>query len=37
MLPADFTPANPIGLRLQVLESDHLDTVRNGMIEGLPT
>jgi len=37
MLPADITPANPIGLRLQVLESDHLDTARNGMIEGLPT
>jgi lambda family phage portal protein len=37
MLPADITPANPIGLRLQVLESDHLDTARNGVIEGLPT
>jgi lambda family phage portal protein len=29
--------ANPIGLRLQVLESDHLDTARNGMVEGAPT
>ena len=37
LLPADITPANPIGLRLQVLESDHLDTARNGMVEGLPT
>jgi lambda family phage portal protein len=37
MLPADITPANPIGLRLQVLESDHLDTMRNGVVEGLPT
>jgi lambda family phage portal protein len=31
------TPANPIGLRLQVLESDHLDTARNGMGDGAPT
>ena len=37
LLPADITAANPVGLRLQVLESDHLDTARNGMIEGLPT
>jgi hypothetical protein len=37
MLPAEVSPANPIGLRLQVLESDHLDTGRNGVIEGLPT
>ena len=29
--------ANPIGLRLQVLESDHLDTARNGMVDGAPT
>jgi capsid protein len=35
MLPADITPANPIGLRLQVLESDHLDAARSGMIEAL--
>ena len=28
---------NPIGLRLQVLEADHLDTARNGMVEGAPT
>ena len=31
------SPVNPIGLRLQVLEADHLDTVRNGMVEGAPT
>ncbi len=37
MLPTDITPSNPIGLRLQVLESDHLDTARSGMIEGVPT
>jgi capsid protein len=37
LLPADITPANPIGLRLQVLESDHLDTARQGVIEGVPT
>ena len=29
LLPA-VTPSNPIGLRLQVLESDHLDTARSG-------
>ena len=28
---------NPIGLRLQVLESDHLDTARNGVVNGAPT
>jgi lambda family phage portal protein len=28
------TPANPIGLRLQVLESDFLDSSRNGIING---
>ena len=37
LLPAEITPANPIGLRLQVLESDHLDTSRQGVIEGVPT
>ena len=31
------SPANPIGLRLQVLEADHLDTARNGMLAGAPT
>jgi lambda family phage portal protein len=36
-LPTEPTFANPIGLRLQVLESDHLDTARNGMIDGAPT
>ena len=37
LLPAEITLANPIGLRLQVLESDHLDTARQGVIEGIPT
>ena len=36
-LPTEVTPANPVGLRLQVLESDHLDAARNGIVEGLPT
>jgi lambda family phage portal protein len=36
-LSAELTPANPVGLRLQVLESDHLDTARHGMVEGAPT
>ena len=31
------SPANPIGLRLQVLESDHLDTARNGVVDGAAT
>jgi lambda family phage portal protein len=31
------TPANPIGLRLQVLEADHLDTARTGMVGGAAT
>jgi capsid protein len=29
------SPVNPIGLRLQVLEGDHLDTARNGMVDGV--
>jgi lambda family phage portal protein len=37
LLLAPPTPANPIGLRLQVLEIDHLDTARNGMVGGAPT
>jgi capsid protein len=37
LLPADITPANPIGLRLQVLQSDHLDAAREGVIDGVPT
>ncbi len=37
LLPAEISPANPVGLQLQVLESDHLDTARNGLVEGLPT
>ena len=36
-LMTEPSPANPIGLRLQVLESDHLDTARNGMVAGAPT
>jgi len=36
-LMTELSPANPIGLRLQVLESDHLDTARNGMVDGAPT
>ncbi len=36
-LMAEPTPANPIGLRLQVLESAHLDRARNGMVDGAPT
>jgi lambda family phage portal protein len=31
------SPQNPIGLSLQVLESDHLDTSRHGMVNGAPT
>jgi lambda family phage portal protein len=31
------TLSNPVGLRLQVLESDHLDAARTGMVEGAPT
>lgn len=37
LLPAEVSPANPVGLRLQVLESDHLDTARTGLIAGQPT
>ncbi|WP_203077298.1 phage portal protein [Falsiroseomonas ponticola] len=37
LLPTVPTPANPVGLRLQVLEADHLDTARNGMVAGTPT
>ena len=37
LLPAEVTPNNPVGLRLQVLESDHLDTSRIGMLDGLAT
>jgi lambda family phage portal protein len=36
-LLAPPSPVNPIGLRLQVLESDLLDTARNGMLDGAPT
>ena len=37
LLPAEVTPNNPVGLRLQVLESDHLDTSRIGMLDGMAT
>ena len=37
LLPAEVTPHNPVGLRLQVLESDHLDASRIGTVEGLAT
>jgi len=37
LLPTEITATNPIGLRLQVLESDHLDTARSGMVNGAPT
>ena len=37
LLPAEVTPNNPVGLRLQVLESDHLDTSRIGTLDGLAT
>jgi lambda family phage portal protein len=36
-LPAEVTPANAVRLRLQVLESDHLDTARTGLVEGRQT
>jgi lambda family phage portal protein len=37
LLTVPTSPRNPIGLSLQVLESDHLDTARNGMVNGAPT
>ena len=37
LLPTEVTPSNPVGLRLQVLESDHLDASRIGVVEGLAT
>jgi lambda family phage portal protein len=37
MLLTPPTLSNPVGLRLQVLESDHLDTARTGMVEAAPT
>lgn len=36
-LPVRPSAANPVGLKLQVLESDFLDTARNGAVEGRPT
>jgi len=36
-LMTEPSPTNPIGLRLQVLEADHLDTARNGMLAGAAT
>ena len=37
LLPTEVTPSNPVGLRLQVLESDHLDASRIGVVDGLAT
>jgi lambda family phage portal protein len=37
LIVSEPTPANPIGLRLQVLESDHLDASRTGTIGGAIT
>jgi lambda family phage portal protein len=37
LLSVPTSARNPIGLSLQVLESDHLDTARNGMVNGAPT
>ncbi|MCA3650502.1 MAG: phage portal protein [Methylobacterium sp.] len=37
LLSVPTSPRNPIGLSLQVLESDHLDTARNGVVNGAPT
>ena len=38
MLVSEPTPANPVRLRLQVLESDHIDVARNGLLmDGTPT
>lgn len=37
LLVSEPTPINPIGLRLQVLESDHLDASRTGTIGGAIT
>jgi lambda family phage portal protein len=37
LLSVPTSPRNPIGLSLQVLESDHLDTARNGVVNGVPT
>jgi lambda family phage portal protein len=37
LLPTEVTPSNPVGLRLQVLESDHLDASRIGMLDGMAT
>jgi capsid protein len=36
-LMTELSPANPTGQRLQVLEADHLDTARTGMVEGTAT
>ncbi|MCA3409186.1 MAG: phage portal protein, partial [Roseomonas sp.] len=37
LLTVPTSARNPIGLSLQVLESDHLDTARNGVVDGAPT
>jgi len=35
--PGRLYAGQPDRAAAEVLESDHLDTARNGMIEGLPT
>ena len=37
LITTEVTPSNPIGLRLQVLESDHLDASRTGVADGMAT
>ena len=37
LITTELTPGNPIGLRLQVLESDHLDASRTGVADGMAT
>jgi lambda family phage portal protein len=37
LLTVPTSAQNPIGLSLQVLESDHLDTARNGVVNGAST
>ena len=37
LLTVPTSAQNPIGLSLQVLECDHLDTARNGVVNGAPT
>jgi hypothetical protein len=37
LLVSEQTPINPVGLRLQVLENDHLDASRTGTVGGAVT